>query len=205
MCIGAFAIAFVGWPTSAVAQEPTSDPLRRSMLDYYGTGEHNMIAFMTSGSAHIVGGATMLGFDDPPGLRPAGIPLLAVGLAQLVGGAIVYTSDRARVKKVEPRLVEDRTAFLRDETEIVEATATSIAWVRGIESVLIIAGVTTGIVGLSKDIPEATGAGFGTAGAATTTLALDTWYAWRASTYLEQLELGGRKGVGMTFRVQTAW
>lgn len=193
-------------PSTAEAQlgAPSGEAeIARAARRFYTSGQDNGLAFMITGSVMLTGGGLLVGLDDPAELRPAGYPLMVIGLTQLVTGTLVYLSNRSRLTEFESRFGRDRAALLSEERERMEATRRSLVWARSVEGVLVIAGLAAGVIGLAEDIPELTGVGFGTAGGAAATFALDTWWNARTRVYLQSInQAEGHRGMGIGLQMR---
>lgn len=197
-------VAVLAVPLTATAEEPAADGLADGMHSYFDGERRGTIGFMTAGSGLVVAGGVMVAFDEPAELRAAAYPMLALGAVQLIVGAVFHSRGKRKVAELDQLLETDRAAFLLEETARMDTVRKTFLGAVIAESVLTVGGLITGIVGVTRGIPVATGFGFGLAGSAGVALGLDTWGAIRARTYRETLESNRVRGSGamgsFTFR-----
>ncbi|MBT8470780.1 MAG: hypothetical protein KJN97_18690 [Deltaproteobacteria bacterium] len=198
-------VAILTLPLTATAEEPAADPLAHGMHAYFDGERRGTIGFMTAGSGLVVAGGVMVAFDEPAELRAAAYPMLALGAVQLIVGAVFHSRGKREAAKLDALLENDRDAFLLEETARMEGVRKTFLGALIAESVLTLGGLITGIVGVTRDIPVATGFGFGLAGSAGVALGLDTWGAIRARSYLETLEANRAPGSGAMGSLRFRW
>lgn len=181
-------MAILAVPLTATADEPAADPLADGMHTYFDGERRGTIGFIAAGSGLVAAAGVMVAFDQPAELRAAAYPMLALGAVQLIVGAVFHSRGKRKVAELDALFETDREAFLLEERARMDGVRKTFLGALIAESVLTVGGLVTGIVGVTQDIPFATGFGFGLAGSAGVALGLDTWGAIRARSYRETLE-----------------
>ena len=198
-------MVIVASPLTATADEPGADPLADGVHRYFDGERRGTMGFISAGSGLVVASGVMVAFDQPAELRAAAYPMLALGAVQLIVGAVFHSRGKRKVAKLDGLLEADRRAFFLEETARMDGVRKTFLGALVAESLLTLGGLVAGIVGVTRDVPFATGFGFGLAGSAGVALGLDTWGAIRARSYRATLEANGVPGPGAMGTLRFQW
>ena len=171
------------------------------MHHYFAGEKREGIFFFSAGILSAAGGVALL-LEGGDRWRAAAGPVLAIGLIQLVAGAIVYTRTDAQVAALDAQLSHDPASFDRLERARMERVNAQFRWLEVIESTLALGGAASAFVGAATHTDLAVGLGAGFAIEGTAMLVLDYLAHQRGRLYQRSLErFAPTIGVSMSDRI----
>jgi len=184
------AIASISVGRAALAQQPPPLDKARMKEDMhsYFHGEKWEGPFFFGAGLAAAGAGTVLVTRKDEIARGAAYPLYAVGLVQLIVGAVVFLRTDAQVARLDRQLAAKPLEFKSKELTRIKRVNNEFIALAVIESLLVAGGVTTAAVAATHDCCRTLqGVGLGLAGQGAVMLALDLFAAQRAREYTDSL------------------
>lgn len=171
-------------PGSAV---PTSALMVSQMEDYLDAERAESKLFVGVGVLAIGGGATALAASDRDFLRGASLPLMGVGLIQLVVGGSVWWRTEEQKAQLRGLILSDPARYVSEETARMKVVNDNFVIYRWTEIGLLGAGLATAGAGRAADKDFVTGLGVGLAFQSAVMLTLDYFAERRGREYADQV------------------
>jgi hypothetical protein len=157
------------------------------MEDYLDAERTESKLFVGMGVATIGGGAAALAASDRDFLRGASLPLMGVGLIQLVVGGSVWWRTEAQKAELRSLILSDPARYVAEETARMKVVNDNFVIYRWTEISLLGAGLATAGVGRAVDKDFVTGLGVGLAFQSAVMLTLDYFAERRGGEYADQV------------------
>ncbi len=172
----------------ARAQAVSDEASMSRHMRHYFRGELDLASAalgLGAGSGYI-GGALLAKATDAS--RAAAVPILTVGLVELIIGVGLFARTGAQVSELDAQLRSDPDRYAREESERLRGVIARFGLFRTVEALLLVAGAGTAGLGAVLDEDRAIGAGLGVGVQAGVILVLDALAEARAERYLESIE-----------------
>ena len=143
--------------------------------------------FVGMGVLTVGGGATALLASDRDFLHGASLPLMGVGLIQLVVGGSVWWRTEAQKAELRALLLSDPARYVSEETARMKRVNDNFVIYRWTELSLLGAGLATAGAGRALDKDFVTGLGVGLAFQSAVMLTLDFFAEQRGREYAEHV------------------
>jgi hypothetical protein len=166
---------------------PAAREMTVRMEDYLDAERAESRLFVGVGALALAGGAVALAASDDPMLRGASLPVMGVGLIQLVVGGSVWWRTEAQKAALRAQIRSAPGLYVSEETERMRVVNGNFAIYRWTELSLLAAGVATGATGYALDEDFVTGVGLGLAVQSALMLGLDYFAEKRGATYARQV------------------
>jgi hypothetical protein len=157
------------------------------MEDYLDAERSESRLFVGMGVLSIGGGATALAASDRQFLRGASLPLIGVGLIQLVVGGSVWWRTEAQKAHLRSLILSDPARFISEESARMKVVNDNFVIYRWTEISLLGAGLATAGAGHALDKEFVTGLGVGLAFQSAVMLALDYFAERRGRQYADHV------------------
>lgn len=152
------------------------------MREYFEGETRESFAFMGFGAAALGAGLPLFVLHGDVG-RPLSIPLMAVGLVELVLGIGLWVRTPAQVERLSAQLHDDPAGYQEAERKRMRAVMGGFQLYRAIELTLATTGVFMAGLGWVKGEPTVLGVGVGLGLQAVVLLALDHFAEGRGNRY----------------------
>jgi hypothetical protein len=166
---------------------PASALMVSRMEDYLDAERTESRLFVGVGVLAIGGGATALAASDRDFLRGASLPLMGVGLIQLVVGGSVWWRTEEQKAQLRGLILSDPARYVSEETARMKVVNDNFVIYRWTEIGLLGAGLATAGAGRAADKEFVTGLGVGLAFQSAVMLTLDYFAERRGREYADQV------------------
>jgi hypothetical protein len=174
--------------TKAPAGEASSSALMSSQMEGYLDAERSESKlFVGMGALTIAGGATALAASDRDALRGASLPLMGVGLIQLVVGGSVWWRTEEQKRQLRELILSDPGRYVSEESARMKVVNDNFVIYRWTEISLLGAGLAAAGTGYALDKDFLTGVGVGLAFQSAVMLTLDYFAERRGREYADQV------------------
>ncbi|HVG61125.1 MAG TPA: hypothetical protein VNA24_21370 [Hyalangium sp.] len=175
-------------PAPASPGAPSSSVLMVSQMESYLDAERSESKlFVGMGALSIAGGAVALAASDRDFLRGASLPLMGVGLIQLVVGGSVWWRTEEQKAQLRTLILSDPSRYVSEESARMKQVNDNFVIYRWTEISLLGAGAATAGAGYALDKDFVTGLGVGLAFQSAVMLALDYFAEKRGNEYASQV------------------
>ncbi|MBN1209827.1 MAG: hypothetical protein JXB05_33565 [Myxococcaceae bacterium] len=172
----------------APAASPDSSALMVArMEDYLDAERAESRLFVGMGLLSIAGGATALAASDRDFLKGASLPLMGVGLIQLVVGGTVWWRTEEQKSQLRQLILSAPARYVSEESARMKVVNDNFVIYRWTELSLLGAGLATAGAGHALDKDFVTGLGAGLAFQSAVMLTLDYFAEQRGGEYAEQV------------------
>jgi hypothetical protein len=173
-----------GVPESAL---PSASALMvEQMEDYLDAERAESRLFVGLGALSLAGGAVALA-SDRPALQGASLPVMGVGLIQLLVGGSVWWRTEDQKRALRTQIGEAPARYVADETQRMKTVNDNFVIYRWTELSLLGAGAALGATGYALDREFVTGLGLGLAVQSAIMLGLDYFAERRGHAYARQV------------------
>jgi hypothetical protein len=174
-------------PAAAEPLPPAASLMTARMEDYLRAERGESRLFVGLGVLSVAGGAVALATSDRPALRGASLPLMGVGLIQLVVGGSVWWRTEGQMATLREQIRTAPGQYVADETQRMRAVNDSFVIYRWTELSLLGAGLAAGATGYALDEEFVAGLGLGLALQSAIMLGLDYFAEKRGHAYAQQV------------------
>lgn len=173
--------------SSGAHAEPDRGQTRAAMERYFDGEQRGGWLLVGMGAAGLASGGALLYRGDSDFTKGFSYPLLGMGIVHVAAGIFVNVSSRRRVDRFGTEIDADPSAWLARERPRMRGVSTQFTALKIVEVVLIVGGVTTGVLAHRAEREQLAGIGYGVALEAALTLGFDLVAARRASRYRDDL------------------
>jgi hypothetical protein len=167
---------------------PSSSALMASQMEGYLDAERaESRLFVGMGALSIAGGAVALAASDRDFLKGASLPLMGVGLIQLVVGGTVWWRTEEQKAQLRALILSDPSRYVAEESARMKQVNDNFVIYRWAEISLLGAGAATAGAGYALDKDFVTGLGVGLAFQSAVMLTLDYFAEQRGHEYASQV------------------
>jgi hypothetical protein len=192
LCLGAMPgdapLQALSMASRATQGAPSSSALMVSQMEGYLNAERaESRLFVGMGALSIAGGAVALAASDRDFLKGAGLPLMGLGLIQLVVGSTVWWRTEAQKAHLRTLILSDPSRYVSEESARMKQVNDNFVIYRWAEISLIGVGAATAGTGYALDKDFVTGLGVGLAFQSAVMLTLDYFAEQRGHEYASQV------------------
>ncbi len=188
----------VAAPSAGPSAEPAGAPrevalpaaamqMTAQMEDYLEAERAESRLFVGLGVLSVAGGAVALAASDRPALHGASLPVMGVGLIQLLVGGSVWWRTEQQMAALRAQIQTAPGQYVADETRRMQGVNDNFVIYRWTELSLLGAGLAAGATGYALDEDFVTGLGLGLALQSAIMLGLDYFAEKRGHAYAQQV------------------
>jgi len=161
--------------------------IRDEMHGYYDGERASAILFGSLGAASIAGGIVLVTRpEDLP--RGFGVPLIAFGALEALGGLYYALSVGGEIRHYSEAYAKDRAAFRKEEIAHIHGTRSRFVWYLLMEATFLATGIGIAIGGFAANQDVLKGVGLGISSIWAPFLIIDCINNARAASYASALE-----------------
>ena len=173
--------------------------IQADMHGYYGGERASAILFGSLGVASVAGGTVLVTRpEDLP--RGFGVPLIAFGALEAIGGLYYALQVGGEIRHYDAAYAKDRAAFRKEEIAHIHGTRSRFVWYLLMEATFLATGIGIAIGGFAANQDVLKGVGLGISSIWAPFLIIDCINNARAGAYADHLDATPTaRGVVLTY------
>lgn len=183
--LGALVVVGLLGMTSAV-QAQDVEALTDVTKTYFQGEQDAGYGFLAVGALSL-GAGGLFAISDDEALKGASIPVLSLGGVSTIAGVVLLFFTQPRLDERLGKIEADASGFVAEERPRVEGVRSTLFTLQVVWSVLIAAGLGTGVYGMVEDDDFWIGVGAGVVAESAAFMIMDTLARRRATIYLDGL------------------